>query len=316
MKGGERVTLERHPDASLLNARHSAWCVPPRAMRRFNKQLRAAADSGDVAGIDLALRLGACVNDQTHRLTPLMVAAAKDRADAVRALVAGGADVNQCVRGHALVETALHLAAARGRVRAIRALVATGADLECTDHSMRTPLQVAAGRADARTVAELLSLGADVGYSNGDPMACMAATRTDPHAAGVLSALVAAGAEVDRRGDGDHTALVHAIRVDAEGGAEALLHLGASANLAVQGSTPLHWAVGRGSLRCVRALLDAGADPCIPDLYGSTPIQVACSWIEAQAAAAINHLLRAAMAWRRRSAAVVACAAGMWFEEW
>jgi ankyrin repeat protein len=91
-----------------------------------------AAKSGCVEAIRLLVRLGARVDADPYRGTPLAWAAVNDRGDAVRALVELGADPNQ--RGtfggstHGEGVTALHLAAQAGRRDSVVTLLDLGAD--------------------------------------------------------------------------------------------------------------------------------------------------------------------------------------------
>ena len=68
--------------------------------------------------------------------TPLMLAAASGNVEAVKALLAAGADVN--AREQSMEQTALMFAAAFDRVEAMKALVARGADVKADDQGRRT----------------------------------------------------------------------------------------------------------------------------------------------------------------------------------
>ena len=91
-----------------------------------------AAKSGRVEAIQLLVELGAHVDADPYRGTPLTWAAVNGRVDAVRALVELGADPDH--RGtfggptHGQGVTAIHLAAQAGRRDAVVALLDAGAD--------------------------------------------------------------------------------------------------------------------------------------------------------------------------------------------
>jgi ankyrin repeat protein len=91
-----------------------------------------AAKSDRVDGIRLLIELGAHVNADPYRGTPLSWAAANGRVDAVRALVELGADPNQ--RGtfggldHGEGVTAIHLASQAGERETVLTLLELGAD--------------------------------------------------------------------------------------------------------------------------------------------------------------------------------------------
>ncbi|MGC4050273.1 MAG: ankyrin repeat domain-containing protein [Paludibaculum sp.] len=76
-----------------------------------------------------------------------------------------------------------------------------------------------------------------------------------------MERLIAAGANVNARLDGDGSPLIAAARNGHDRAVEALLNRGADANLGVEGDgSPLIMAARRGHLSTVRLLLDRGAD--------------------------------------------------------
>jgi ankyrin repeat protein len=91
-----------------------------------------AAKSGRVEATQLLVELGARVDADPYRGTPLTWAAVNDHVEALRALVELGADPNQ--RGtfggqsHGQGATAIHLAAQAGRRDAVVTLIELGAD--------------------------------------------------------------------------------------------------------------------------------------------------------------------------------------------
>ena len=113
--------------------------------------------------------LAACVADRAtepdpsygapRELTPLHRAAASGDVEAVRSLLAGGADVNARAEGKA---TPLHFAAMLGNSATVRALLAGNADANAHAEDKITPLHGAAQVGDAATVRALLAGGADV----------------------------------------------------------------------------------------------------------------------------------------------------------
>ena len=96
-----------------------------------------AAKSGRVEAVRLLVELGAHVDADPYRGTPLAWAAVNGRVDAVRALMELGADPDQ--RGtfggptHGQGVTAIHLAAQAGRRDAVVALLDAGADPSIRD---------------------------------------------------------------------------------------------------------------------------------------------------------------------------------------
>jgi len=175
-------------------------------------------------------------------------------------------------------------AADHGDVAGIEAALRDGADVNCCDGKDRTPLYWASMN----------------GY------------------VGAIDALLAAGAHVNAANKSAWTPLHIASWNNEVDAVRALLAGGADVNVTnAGGSTPLHEAAVNGCVFVVQVLLDGGADPCIPSDYGKRPIDVVCTYEFLQgdvkvSAPAITLLLRCAMAWSRRKAAVCACAFSLW----
>lgn len=138
--------------------------------------LLGAAATGDVGMMQPLLDAGANVNVATtvQGLTPLGLAISSNRVDAVKLLLARGADVRLhgmndavTVRAGRLAlrdQTNLILAAAYGSPEMVDTLLAAGADVRATDGRLMTPLMtaVASETQDPRVVRRLLAAGAPV----------------------------------------------------------------------------------------------------------------------------------------------------------
>ncbi|MFI7440130.1 ankyrin repeat domain-containing protein [Nonomuraea indica] len=96
---------------------------------------------------------------------PLCAAAAWDRLEVIRTLLAAGADVNGREAGG---WTALLWAAANGHADAARLLVEAGAEVDTANDDGDTPLTLAARRGALGVVRVLLDSGADAGTYDGD----------------------------------------------------------------------------------------------------------------------------------------------------
>jgi len=110
-----------------------------------NEQLFRAATAGNVVAIEGAIAAGADVNavdysKSTNGRRALNYAALNNRPDAIRALVAAGAQINLA---NNTGFTPLHHAAEAGSVDAARALLELGADKTLRHGGGLTPLQVA-----------------------------------------------------------------------------------------------------------------------------------------------------------------------------
>ncbi len=173
----------------------------------------------------------------------------------------------------------LHAAAARGSAAEIGRLGRAGADLNARDGNGRSPLHVAAFQGRASAARALIEIGADPGLLDDQryDAVTIAAVRDDVP---TLKALLAAGASaklITSRYDG--TALIAAAHLGHDGVVRELIAAGAPLDHVNNlGWTALIEAVilGDGGPRhteTVRALLEARADPAIPDRQGVTPLQ-------------------------------------------
>ncbi len=217
--------------ATAMHAPPAAAQVPPTpAEVAAYRGLHAAAHHGDLAAISrLAGSKAALEARDAHGRTPLHVATFARRRDAVRALLAAGAD---------------------------------GAALESGRYDAVT---IAAVADDEATLHVLLEHGASAALvtSRYDGTALIAAAHLGHD--GVVRRLISAGAPLDHVNNLHWTALVEAI-VLGDGGARhqatvaALLDAGASTRLADRaGRTPLQLARAHGHDAIVRLLLAAGA---------------------------------------------------------
>ena len=157
---------------------------------------------------------------------PLVAAAKDDDLQAVRALIARRANVNELSRDGS---TALLWAVFHSNLEMARALIAAGAAVNTPNHYALTPLLQASRSGDAPLIAALLKAGADPAVPRPDSETpLMAASRTG--------------------------------RMDA---VRLLIEAGADVNAAdtYQLETALMWAAGEGHVDVVKTLLKAGADP-------------------------------------------------------
>ena len=205
--------------------------VPPSATERASYEgLFAAASRGDVAGLERLVREGARIDARDDRgRTPLIVAAHASQRDAMRALVAAGADSNAFDRDRYDIVT---IAAVANDVPTLETALAIG------------------GRATNVT-------------SPYDGTALIAAAHLGHDA--IVRMLIRGGAPLDHVNNLGWTAVIESI-VLGDGGTRhiatlrALIDAGANVNLADRsGSTPLALARARGYKEMVALLAQAGA---------------------------------------------------------
>jgi ankyrin repeat protein len=191
--------------------------------------LICAAKSGNLAILRMLVERGADVNyvSPSSHNNALHEAATNGHVDAVRFLLSKGLDVNAPGGGD---RQALHFAAATGNELLVRILVESGAQIATQMWNYGTPLHVAAKGGFKSVVEFFLSLGID-------PMIQSVPDRPS------------------------RIALHEAADTGMEDVVALLLDNGCDPNaMDYMGETPLVLAVARGSLNCVRLLLDHGAN--------------------------------------------------------
>ncbi|HEX4328918.1 MAG TPA: ankyrin repeat domain-containing protein [Burkholderiales bacterium] len=187
----------------------------------------------------------------------LFAAAATGDAARIKTLLAGGAPVD-ARDGHG--RTALHVAAHLKHIEAMRALVAGGANPNALESGRYDIVTIAAVADDVPTLKEALALGGSAKNitSRWDGTALIAAAHLG-HAE-VVKVLIAAGAPLDHVNTLGWTAVIESI-VLGDGGARhtaalrALVDAGAGTELADRdGKTPLALARARGYREMVAIL--------------------------------------------------------------
>ena len=128
----------------------------PKFKERRQRYFVAAATTGSVNRMELLHLAGANVNSRAVNGIPLFLAAGEGRLNAVRFLLAEGADVN--LRGE-YGNTALTEATYYGHIPVIKELVTHGANVNAISID-GTPLDIAIGRNSAEIIDLLKHYGA------------------------------------------------------------------------------------------------------------------------------------------------------------
>ena len=164
-------------------------------------------------------------------------------------------------------------AAAAQDAQAVRALLDEGVDVDARRADGATAILWAAHRDALRTVRLLLQAGADVNAADDHGVAPLhrAAENASP---AMVDLLLGAGADANTSQTSGLTPLMTAARTGNEQVVRRLLEGGARVNDATSetGSTALMWAVAEGHAGIVRELLAAGADPRASTVKGFTPL--------------------------------------------
>ena len=204
--------------------------------------------------------------DEQRAYSGLHAAALRGDAAAVQRLAAAARGSRLALEARdAQGRTPLHVATFARQLDAVRVLLAAGADTAVMENGRYDAVTIAAVADDEDTLRLLLAGGASAKLvtSRYDGTALIAAAHLGHD--GVVRQLIAAGAPLDHVNNLHWTALIEAI-VLGDGGTrhqrtlQALIDAGASTQLADrEGRTPLQLARARGYTAMVQALLAAGA---------------------------------------------------------
>jgi ankyrin repeat protein len=235
---------EARPAPSVAPAPLATECVDEAAWHRLSdEQIVAMVD----AGCDVRAR-----TDDRRQVTMLWVAAWVGRPALMRALIARGADPRVEASGASVLR-----AAARGPVDGIDALIEAGVDVCAPDSDGMTALMEASMLSRADVAARLLARCPDVNAvapSDGRTALHFAAQAgevrrgapPDPAPDALVSALVAAGADVNATTPNGRTPVFQAAQSGRLGVVAQLLDAGARADAVVDGRSVLGIALNRG----------------------------------------------------------------------
>ena len=155
----------------------------------------------------------------------------------------------------------------RGDAEAVRTLIADGADVNAPQGDGMTALHWAARNGDAALVRDLLEAGAAVDAGTRIGRYAPLHLASEAGAGEVVEILLGAGADAERAilVGGGARPLHFAARSGSERAVAALLRAGAEVDATEEswGQTPLIFAASSGRTGAVRALLEAGADPAL-----------------------------------------------------
>ncbi len=244
--------------------------------------LLAAAKAGDVVAVETLLAGDADARAmEADGTTALHWAARADALDAVEALLVAGASPDAANRYGI---TPIALAAENGSAPIVQVLLAAGADPNTATSEGESVLMVAARTGRVDVIDQLLEAGADVERAEGWRGQTALMWAAAENNADAIAHLISAGATVEVRSSRGMTPLLFAVREGQIDATRALLAAGADVNAGINNDTasagaytpassghtsPLALAIINAHFELGHILLEAGADPNIPDERGS-----------------------------------------------
>jgi len=262
-------------NASVVRALLRAKANPRAVTSDSVSVLHLAALAGDTAIIGAVLRAGAArdinLAEPGFGQTPLMVAAGRGRADAVRLLLKKGADWRLTGKTSDPMASAAQDRQAKSRRNTVLA------KLRDEQGQTNNPNW----RPDSRQVQAAVEAALEVERQAATTAALATAAAATASEEARLAAQGGPGLDDDTPGytemlgvQGGHTALLLAVREGHEASIKALIDAGADVNQVSTGdqTSPMLMAAINGQYDALLMLLSAGADPNIASDAGATPL--------------------------------------------
>lgn len=242
------------PALLLQSATHKHFYVSPGSPGEL---LQTAIRDGNAQAVESLLASGADPNrPDTHGNPPLVQAAWNGNPAVIGLLLDHGANVNG--RNAETGSTALLYAVLSGRETTVRLLLNRGAHVDFRYRDDQTVVHIAAAKGNTPVLATLISARPEINA-------------------------------VDQR---DRTPLDEAILHNQLSSVLLLLRSGANVHRvhSLDGRGPLHEACIKGYPNLIRPLVEAGADPILPDRFSLTPLDLALDYKNENVVATLLHL--------------------------
>ncbi|MBO9481659.1 ankyrin repeat domain-containing protein [Salinisphaera sp. G21_0] len=248
----------------------------PKHIKTEYTPLHYAAEEGQLEAIKALIAKGADVSAQTEKgVTPLHYAAAQGQPEAIDALIAAGADVNARTKNGF---TPLHYAAAQGQQEAIDALIANGADVNARSEKGYTALKSASD--NEKINIPMIKSFADAGFDVNAPCNNLGSTMLAFAAAACdwvfVDKLLDKGADINgpKNKNTKYTPLHFAAEKGQPDAIYELIAREADVDARTKnGFTPLHYAAAQGHQEAIDALIEKGADVSARTKDGVTPLK-------------------------------------------
>ncbi|XP_068219711.1 uncharacterized protein [Palaemon carinicauda] len=270
-----KVLIDNKADSSKLNKKKQTF------LNLIGQQLMPTVESGDSEVLQQWLEWGASPDTKGNlHWSILHHACARGQLNIASLLIERGADVNI---EDSNKTTPLHTACFHGHSRIASLLIDSNANINAQDQRGNTPLHSAVSGGHAELINVLLERNCDTTIPNKEGQYFthlvneFLVTAVDGSKVAQVISLLKGRADPNTRDPYGYTVLCQAAFKGDLLVVEALLDAGADPNLPDdnQGKTPLHYASAWGHLFIVKALLDKGASVNIKDKVGATPLHEA-----------------------------------------